>query len=409
MTKISRTRRAPAVALGSSAMLTSAALMGLQIILALPSADNSPITRALASVAAALEFGVLTLVSWLLFTSIRKDPEKRKVKGLLFGAGIGLCVVAAALTVAALIRLSVGRGLGTSTTGFLAATSIVLVVSFAAQLLFLVVRFVAGRVHQHHQQRRNQRAETSPSMQEILGGRTTPFGTTTRVKTVPYTSTTPPTGPSRNASQCSKSPPPTSSAGSVAETISSVASSLTNVVRPITSKTRLLSSASHSLRSQRSTRRAPSLESLPRRTSGGDDALHQHGFDSWDTSSVDPQNRQTVLDHTDSPTTVAPPALSSPTLGNGVLGRSTNFLETIPASPTTSRSPSPGTPLDFEAPRLQRRSRSFSPARSAGHLPLPRPPQRAFTQHASASESHIHPLFRSDSPTPPKASPGTIV
>jgi hypothetical protein len=33
-----------------------------------------------------------------------------------------------------------------------------------------------------------------------------------------------------------------------------------------------------------------------------------------------------------------------------------------------------------------------------------------FTQHVSHSEAHIHPLFRSDSPTPPPtATPGTIV
>lgn len=120
------------------------------------------------------------------------------------------------------------------------------------------------------------------------------------------------------------------------------------------------------------------------RTSTTDDS-----FDSWDTSNVDPQNRQLVLE------------TSSPVGGS-------RFLETIPASPTTSRSPSPGTPLDFEVPRAARRSRSFSPASTRSALPAP--PKRAFTQQSSVSEGHIHPLFRSDSPTPPPmASPGTIV
>ncbi|ROV98309.1 hypothetical protein VSDG_04485 [Cytospora chrysosperma] len=281
--------------------------------------------------------------------------EARTVSGLLFGSGIVVCVLAAALAVATLICLSRSDALGSTTLGFLAGASTTLVASFIPQLMFLVARFILDRAQ-------DESKSSSPNMQEV--GRRPPV---TRVKTIPYSSTSPFEPATRNVSMDSKYP--LASSGG----FSSVASSFTNAMRPISSRTRLLSS-SHSLRSDSMSRKD--------RLSSAED------FDCWDTSSVDAQNRQTVLES------------SSPTAGG-------HFLETIPASPTTSRSPSPGTPLDLDIARHRRRSRSYSPA--SMRTPL-QPPQRAFTQQTSVSESHIHPLFRSDSPTPPPlASPGTVV
>ena len=112
------------------------------------------------------------------------------------------------------------------------------------------------------------------------------------------------------------------------------------------------------------------------------------GFDSWDTSAVDPEHRLTVMESS-----------AQPNRG----------LETIPASPPASRSATPDGALDLLAPprRTRRRSRSYSPVSTRAIQA-----QRAafMTQHASQSEAHIHPLFRSDSPTPPpSATPGTVV
>ncbi|CAN8097016.1 unnamed protein product [Discula destructiva] len=272
-----------------------------------------------------------------------------------------------------------------------------LALSLPLQSLFLASRFVADRATQYER-------SNTPGMQEI--GRRSP---TTRVKTVPYSRTSPPPEShtsSRTVSMDSRRPPDSSGDHSTRSTIYSMASSVETLVRAASSKTRLLSGktsnpslrsqrSQHSQRSrshsQRSARRALSMESFKRRERSGsaDDS-----FDSWDTSGVDPQNRQLVIETT------------SP-VGGGGNGR---FLETIPASPTTSRSPSPGLPLDqFDLPHKARRSRSFSPATSTRSVVLA-PPKRAYTQQTSASESHIHPLFRSDSPTPPPmASPGTVV
>lgn len=369
------TRESVPAMLGVAAALTSTVLLVLHIVLAQPRSNPSSPTRVAAILSALLEAAALVLLLWLLYASLRR--EAAKVTRLFFGVGIGLCVVADIVTIAAFICLSINKDLGRDTSRFLTGASVVLVVTFITQLLYIVVRFNTDR---------DQDVERcfTPGMQEIA------WPSMNRVKTVPYSQTSPPEPATRDVS-VDFQPPQSSGGFSATDTISSMASTLTSVVHPVSSRTRLLSGnrslrSQRSQRSQRSVRRPPSLDSVQQRerSSTADDS-----FDSWDTSNVDPQNRQTVLD------TSSPAACS-------------RFLETIPASPTTSRSPSPGTPLDLEPPRrVARRSRSFSPASTRSQLPKP---QRAFTQQTSASESHIHPLFRSDSPTPPPlATPGTVV
>lgn len=306
------------------------------------------------------------------YLSSRK--RSRKFSGLGFGSGVLLCALAAAVSVAALVCLSSLSGelpntiLGSNTVPFLVGASVVLGLAFATQLVFLVVHFISARMHQD---------EEAHSIHTNDGGRRSPQQ---HVKSIPYEQTSPSASKTRGStSMDSKSPPGSSGGRSATETLTSIRSSLSHVVRPISSKTRLLSN------SQRSSRRPASLDSIPYR----DSRTTEDGFDSWDTSAVDPHNRQAVME------------TSSPTPGR--------FLETIPASPTTSRSPSPGTPLDLEPPRNRRRSRSYSPAASRTRQQQQQQ-KAAFTQQPSASESHIHPLFRSDSPTPPPvASPGTVV
>jgi hypothetical protein len=175
----------------------------------------------------------------------------------------------------------------------------------------------------------------------------------------------------------SRSPPPSSGrsrAGS--DTMSSLRSSLSQVVRPISSKTKLIQ------HNHKSHHRPTSIDSNHQETS----ISVEDGFDSWDTSGVDAQSRQAVESASPTPQ---------------------RFLETIPASPTTSRSASPGFPLDLEPPKSRKRSRSYSPANSYRELPRS---VRQSSPTESNHEAHIHPLFRTDSPTPPPAAtPGTVV
>jgi hypothetical protein len=177
--------------------------------------------------------------------------------------------------------------------------------------------------------------------------------------------------------------PPSSSGQSRAgsDNISSFRSSLSQVVRPITSKTKLIQTG------QKSPHRPMSIASSHRGTSMED------GFDSWDTSTVDAHSRYAV----ESASPVGPQ----------------RFLETIPASPTGSRSPSPGFPLDLIPPKTRPRSRSYSPANSPTTSPKDRErfqKSRTASPTESMNEAHIHPLFRTDSPTPPpSATPSTII
>lgn len=171
----------------------------------------------------------------------------------------------------------------------------------------------------------------------------------------------------------STSPPSSSGGRSHSDTMSSFRSSISQVVRPITSKTKLIQT------NQKNPHRPTSIASSNR------DTIIEDGFDSWDTSSVDATARQTVESASPTPQ---------------------RFLETIPASPTTSRSASPGFPLDLEPPKTRQRSRSYSPANSFTELARSSKP----SSPTESPEAHIHPLFRTDSPTPPPAAtPGTVV
>lgn len=313
-----------------------------------------------------LVFLVVKLVNYLKGTNGRRSSNWWSV---WFASDLIASVLASVLSVAVLILVGKAASSpnGTSAiplTSVLIGSATALGFAFISQLFFIVVYFVLHRSpdsEQAHSLHTNEEGRLSPQL-------------TMRVKSVPYERTKPAISQTRLAGGSSEylSRPGTSGGRSAAGSVTSFSGSLSSVIRPIGSRTRLLSGGS------KSGLRLSSLDSntYRERFSGTED-----GFDSWDTSSVDPQNRQMVIE-TSSP--VRP-----------------RFLETIPASPTGSRSPSPGCPLDLEPPKRGRRDRSNSP--------VPRSRQeRPFTP--SESEAHIHPLFRSDSPgPPPAATPGTVV
>ncbi|KAG7102059.1 hypothetical protein HYQ44_018637 [Verticillium longisporum] len=241
--------------------------------------------------------------------------------------------------------------MGADQNNFLVGSSTVLGLSFACQFIFIILHFVWAPVAHHRGGLHH--ADEPRRLPQM------------HVKSIRYSQTSPTPICTRDTiSMDSRSPPQSSSGRSATETMSSFRSSLSHVVRPVTSKTRLLSTREKY------------------RHSTDSHSIREDSFDSWDTSTVDLHNRMTVLG-TASP--VAPPRL----------------LETIPASPTTSRSTSPGFPLDLVPPPVRRRSRSFSPARR---------PQSNSPELEGPGEANIHPLFRSDSPVPPpNVTPGTVV
>ncbi|KHN99440.1 uncharacterized protein MAM_02293 [Metarhizium album ARSEF 1941] len=237
--------------------------------------------------------------------------------------------------------------------------AIVVAFATALQLGFIVLHFVTSR--------------------DVTAGATSSFhtneeGRKAKVKSIRYSRTLVKGAAKEKASVRGDEYLPSAPANSTMGPFDYLKASMSQAIRPTTSRT---------ISSKDGRWRRTSLDSECTRKST------DTSFDSWDTSSVDAHNRQVVIE------------MSSPI----TLKRS---LETIPASPSGSRPPTrPGTPLDMELeppPRMLYRKESYSSSL------LSQQDARRHTSDSSVNELHIHPLFRSDSPTPPPAaSPGTSV
>ncbi|KAL2164191.1 hypothetical protein VTH06DRAFT_3406 [Thermothelomyces fergusii] len=363
-------------ALGAVAFLPTTAMLGIHIILARSPADRARSVKATGALAAVFEAFIFVLVPFLTISHLvpwAPRSERRLLRRLWFVAGLLLCTIAWAVSVANIVCLSRVADdphstiLGSKADNFVVGSSIALGFAFAAQLVFFIFHFLSGRTP-------NPPAEVSILEQKkgsMLGW---------RIKTVPYHETTPISAKSLGSGYSFGLPTTPRSIGghSRSGTMNSMRSSFSHALRPITSKTNLLSLSQHFSRKSASLDLGAQQESRPQSLGAG--------FEYWDTPAVDPENRRTVLE-----SSTPPPSRS---------------LATIPASPSNSRSSSPSRSLDvLEPPNSTRRSRSYSSVSSRAIQA-----QRiAFTQQKSHSEAHIHPLFRSDSPAPPLATPGTVV
>ncbi|KAG0651907.1 hypothetical protein D0Z07_1482 [Hyphodiscus hymeniophilus] len=359
--------------LGALAVASGAALVTFDIIFAITlSTTSSPTgTRVIAIVASGLGSVSVALLLLLVGRQIRyrngahiKDFGYGKQYTYLL-AGFS-AVFGVLSTVISALELGMMRSkaseipqtiTSSSTESLVIGCFIVWAVALLSQAVFILCMVIIQRRDFQQTIQRYQPEETPEPPSEMKDTNPSPA--------------TPPGPEYRNTSIES---PPSSSGRSRAgsDTIASFRSSISQVVRPITSKTKLINRPTH---------RPTSTESSTRETS----ISIEDGFDSWDTSAVDFQSRHAVES-------------ASPT--------HPRFLETIPASPTTSRSASPGFPLDLEPPKQRQRSRSYSPANSYREPPK----SRTTSPTESMNEAHIHPLFRTDSPTPPPpTTPGTVV
>ncbi|KAH7162559.1 hypothetical protein B0J13DRAFT_517814 [Dactylonectria estremocensis] len=335
-------RRAISVTLGSVALLATAAIIGVLVVLSIhiPQASG----RTTSQVSVGVEAAVFACVAWLVATYA--SPSVRHWSRRSLGVDQGLCLLAVTFATVAVVATLIQ---------FSKAT-----VDHGDSILGV---------------NKNNFLVLSPGSIPSLHGRGTEI-TRRPSKGHPLQPDIPdPDLASRLNSMTSQHTYSSSIGGrSRSGTMTSIKSSLSHAIRPVTSKTQLLSN--------KETRRPASMDSYAHRTSGED------AFDTWDTSSVDTQNRQVVME------------VSTPPQTHG------RFLETIPGSPTVSRTPSPNTEaMPFQPPRIRPRSRSYSPAprRREQSSPIPEPPP-------SMSELHIHPLFRSGSPDPPPVTtPGTVV
>lgn len=371
-------QRSLPLVLGALAVASGTALVTCDIIFAVAlSSASSPAVTKIAAIVASVLGSVSAALSLLLLgrqiryrngAHIQDFGHGRQHTYLLAGfAGVfGVLSAVASALVLGMIRSRAAELpkiiISSSTESMVVGGFIVWAVALLSQAVFIICMVIIQR-RDFQQQIQTYQLETTPEAPESEMKETRPRATS--VQDNEYRG---------NDSMESRSPPPSSGRSRTgSDTISSLRSSLSQVVRPITSKTKLINKSPY---------RPNSIESSHRDTS----ISIEDGFDSWDTSTVDAQSRKAV--ESASPT---PP----------------RFLETIPASPTGSRSPSPGFPLDLEPPKTRQRSRSYSPANSYRDLPRTRTTSPTESMN---NEAHIHPLFRTDSPTPPPAAtPGTIV
>lgn len=345
---------------GAVASLATAGMLVVHIILAVHVPRASTI-QTISIMSAALEGIVLVVLGAWLVVAVRKIGVDPRRSGVLFGTSILICTLAAAASVAMIVALnnamtsSITTVLGANRTTLLIVSALVLGLSFCCQLMFMVLFYMYGSgAGQGH---RDDRRIPQMHMKTIRYSRTLEGQVFAKA----------------TASKEFQTPPQSSCGESVAETSFSTRTSLSRAVRPITSRTRLIST--------RDRHRPTSLDSQSLREGS---IMTVDSMDSKDLSAADLHNRLVAL-------------------GHGPLAQPPRTLETIPASPTVSRTPSPGNALDLPPPppaAARRRSRSYSPARR---------PEPDLSQFEDPGEAHIHPLFRSDSPAPPNVTPGTVV
>lgn len=341
---------------GLSATLSTSAVLAIHISLTVQTPSSS-FVRIVSASSVGLELLVLLTLGWLCWTYIFPSSQNifRRYQATSLSIIIVECLLAAAASVAVLVSLLTGTAINhnnpTNTTqpGLRIGFAVALSLSILTQLLFLACYFAWARPRGF---------EVTEIVHANESGRLTPGS---YVKSIPCVDV------SSSHKADTRSWPPAQRLSIGTHMPNSTSSSLTYVVTPKSSRSKLSSRSEP--------RRQTSMESIAGRMSASD------SFDSWDTSAVDASNRKIVLE------------ASSP------LHAQTSFLETIPASPATSRCPTPLEPLvppppvQYASPDVMRRGETGESWLEDG-----------------CDESNIHPLFRSDSPIPPQiTTPGTCV
>jgi len=370
------------LALGTLAVVVITVMATFDIIFAITLSQSSvpPSLRITSIVAAGLISVSVVLTSVLLGRQVRyrngTPLGQQDHQQVYFLAGFGgvfaiLSSVATALVLGMMqnqLPELPERMLGTLTKSMVLGGFVVWAVSLLLQTIFVICMILVPR---KEFQRQIRRYSTTQVLQTMANQETS------RAQDESYGSTQEKSHRGSSSTDSKYQPPSSGRSRSGSDTMTSIRTSLNSLVRPMDSKTKLISpKASRSL----------SLTSSHHESTG----VVEDGFESWDYSSA-------VVE------TVVNVSPSCP-----------RFLETIPASPTTSRSNSPGFPLDLEPPRTKR-SRSHSPGGRIQRSYSPSTSVRESRRSRNISpteikESHIHPLFRSGSPTPPPAAtPGTVV
>lgn len=339
---------------GAAALISAVAVLGTQAGLSLRTFPNSP-GRVLSILSALLEAIVFIVMAWLCMIQYTTSMKTlfRPWQGIILGIGISTCTLATAFSVASLAIISKTTPQGQDDLSrIIIGSSIALGFALSSQLIFIAIHFGSAR-----QEPNRPRLE----VQAIQHTHTLSF------KAIRYSNTVIKMNKTDDITLM-KSRDGSSSGGDDLTTEKSTAlkSSPSQVSRSTSFRKAL---------TPRKDRYIPPRLQLQ---------IKRGSAESF-SDSVEPHIRLAVIEASTPTETI----LYDP--------------EAIFASPTSTRASSPTTPEHFQPPRVRPRSRSFSPASLSRELLSLTPP-------GSICESHIHPLFRSDSPDPPPvATPGTSV
>lgn len=360
---------------------TQIALTAIITRLATITSQSSPLFGTTIA-AVVFDFIVLVILAGIVaFTLVARSETSRTLQLSLSAASFVLFITASLLSIYVLgsTWVSIDSIHNIDTRGPILAGFVIWTLNMVAQTALHIVRSLRKR-------------EQAPPVQteSIVERQTTPRSIK-RSLSIPLKSLSPTSSPfSRSTFEASS--PTLSNYRSTSAHSSTIRHSIQQVIRPITSKTKLMLSHGPTPRDSGSfaaTRETDSLEISCR----GD------GFESWDTSSVE--------------NGFANPFVTRPVIGN-------KKLDPIPGS----RPVSPAKPLDgpfpgFEDPVISEKlplpdSPMQSPVMlaadddSINSMPVSPPP--ILRRTSSSYEAHIHPLFRSHTPTPPPTpSVGTVV
>lgn len=354
------------ISLAALAVLAVGSTAGATACLAILSshASSLPTVQATAIASAALQGTLLIVLSWFISSHalVRIRELSKPFSGVAFGLGVLASLVSFAAGIVTLVWLAHAttdnNDIRSNRSSMITSVAVMLAIAVTSQIAFMLIHLA-----QSHQRMLSLR-------QHFASKEASPWSAAAHLKSIRYSQTMPRTSDSEESISIGLEDTPPSLRNKLMQA-APLKLAFPQPIRHTSSRTRLLA-AKDSFQSI-------SAASNPHPSST------QESFDNWDTSSVDLRNRQVVMEVSTSPTTTRNYA-----------------LETIPGSPRASLNA--GNILDIAPPprRIPQRSRSHSPATirsvSRGRAP------------PSPSELHIHPLFRSDSPsTPPILTPGTRV
>ncbi|KAM0714075.1 hypothetical protein Q7P37_011039 [Cladosporium fusiforme] len=368
------------------AVLSTATQIALAAILSrLASLINATSPIFDATIAAVIfDFVVLLILIGIVgFALVARSSTSRTLQLSLSAASFILFVTASILSIYVLgwtwvnIEPNNSNSESASLQGITLAGFVIWTINMVAQTALHIFRSLRKRDQPDHIQ--NEVAEQQSTPRPVK-----------RSLSFPLKSLSPNSSPFSRTTFEPSSPDLSSNPHSPALQSSTIRHSIQQVIRPITSRTKLM------LNHGPTPRESGSFVS-PRENNSLEISCRGDGFESWDTSSVEQE-------------------FVNPFVTRPMIGKKT--LEPIPGS----RPVSPAKPLDGPFPDyeiaafpeklplpdspMQSPVLLTSDADSMHSLQVPPPLRRA----SSSQESHIHPLFRSHSPTPPPTpSAGTVV